>query len=35
MSNQEISSLSMVKAVIEALDDKKGEDISVIDITEI
>ena len=35
MSNQEISSLTMVKAVIEALEDKKGEDISVIDITEI
>ena len=35
MSHQEISSLTMVKAVIEALEDKKGEDISVIDITEI
>lgn len=35
MSNQEITSLTMVKAVIEALEDKKGEDISVIDITEI
>lgn len=35
MNKKELTSKEMAKAVVTALEDKKGEDISIIDISEI